>query len=221
MILRYFFSGDLSQMALGALIVMALVISLSFHEFGHAFTAKLFGDDTAQRMGRLTLNPIAHIDPMGLAMVVFAGIGWAKPVPTDPRNFTSRWADLWISAAGPGMNLLLAFLAINFYSLAYRMGWDFFITGGAGEFFYIFMTINLMLMLFNLIPLGPLDGHYILPYFLTRDAARVYLRFNAQYGHFALMGLLLLSFTGVDVFGFVFSVGRAIIPYLDIAHYIL
>ena len=221
MIISLFFSGEPSQMALGALIVMALVISLSFHEFGHAVTAKLFGDDTAQRMGRLTLNPIAHIDPMGLAMVVFVGFGWAKPVPTDPRNFTSRWADLWVSAAGPGMNLLLAFLAINFYSLAYWMEWGFFTGHAAEQFFSILISINLTLMLFNMIPLGPLDGHYILPYFLTRDAARVYLRFNAQYGHFALMGLFLLSFAGVDVFGFVFSVGRAIIPYLAIAHYIL
>ena len=131
MIISYFFSGDPSQMALGLLIVLALVISLSFHEFGHAATAKLFGDDTAQRMGRLTLNPIAHIDPMGLAMVVFAGFGWAKPVPTDPRNFNSRWADLWVSAAGPGMNLALAFLAINFYSLAYEMEWGFFTSRAA------------------------------------------------------------------------------------------
>jgi Zn-dependent protease len=69
------------------LIVMALVISLSFHEWGHAFAAKLFGDDTAQRAGRLTLNPLAHIDPLGLLMVVLVGFGYAKPVPTNPRNF--------------------------------------------------------------------------------------------------------------------------------------
>src|SRR3990170_2499028 len=90
------------QVALFFLIVIALVISLSFHEFGHAATAKLFGDDTAQRMGRLTLNPLAHVDALGLLMVVFVGFGWAKPVPTNPRNFNSRWADLFVSAAGPG-----------------------------------------------------------------------------------------------------------------------
>ena len=201
-------------MALGLLIVLALVISLSFHEFGHAFTAKLFGDDTAQRMGRMTLNPIAHIDPVGLAMVVFAGFGWAKPVPTDPRNFKSRWADLWVSAAGPGMNLVLAFLAINFLSLAYEMEWSIF-TGRSGrDFFLILASINLTLMLFNLIPLGPLDGHYILPYFLSRNAARTYLRFNDQYGHYALMGLLLLSFAGFPVFRYVSSIGFSIMRFI-------
>ena len=210
MIIGLFLSGVPSQMALGLLIVIAIVISLSFHEFGHAFTAKLFGDDTAQRMGRMTLNPIAHIDPMGLAMVVFAGFGWAKPVPTDPRNFKSRWADLWVSAAGPGMNLVLAFLAINFLGLAFKMDWSLF-TGQAGkEFFLILTSINLTLMLFNLIPLGPLDGHYILPYFLSKNAARAYLRFNAQYGHIALMGLFLLGFVGIPVFRYVHSIGNAI-----------
>jgi len=110
------------QAALFFLILIGLVISLSFHEFGHALTANLYGDDTAQRMGRLTLNPLAHLDPMGLLMVVFIGFGYAKPVPTNPRNFRSTWADLFVSAAGPGMNLLLAFLAINLWALAARMG---------------------------------------------------------------------------------------------------
>ena len=90
------------QIALFLLIVSALVISLSFHEWGHAFAAKMFGDDTAQRAGRLTLNPLAHIDPMGLLMVVIVGFGWAKPVPTNPRNFTSRWADLVAHTAYTG-----------------------------------------------------------------------------------------------------------------------
>jgi Zn-dependent protease len=92
------------QWPLFLLITIALVISLTFHEFGHAASAKLFGDDTAQKQGRLTLNPIAHIDPMGLLMVVLIGIGYAKPVPTNPRNYTSRWASLVVAAAGPGMN---------------------------------------------------------------------------------------------------------------------
>ena len=77
------------QYVLFLLILVALVISLSFHEFGHAYVAKRFGDDTAERAGRLTINPLAHIDPMGLLMVVFVGFGYAKPVPTNPRNFTS------------------------------------------------------------------------------------------------------------------------------------
>ena len=204
------------QAALFFLIVIALVISLSFHEFGHAFTAKLFGDDTAQRMGRLTLNPLAHIDPMGLLMVVFVGFGWAKPVPTNPNNFTSRWADFFVSLAGPGMNLLLAFVAINAYSIGVQMGLDFLLTPGPRTFFFYLAVINLVLMLFNLIPLGALDGHYILPYFLSRRAAAVYRDFNDRYGNFALMALVLLSFAGVPIFRIIFSVGRTMLPYLHV-----
>lgn len=204
------------QAALFFILVIALVISLSFHEFGHAFTAKLFGDDTAQRMGRLTLNPLAHIDPMGLLMVVFVGFGWAKPVPTNPNNFTSRWADFFVSLAGPGMNLLLAFVAINAYSIGVQMGLDFLLTQGPSTFFFYLAVINLILMLFNLIPLGALDGHYILPYFLSRRAAAVYRDFNDRYGNFALMALVLLSFAGVPIFRIIFSVGRTMLPYLQV-----
>jgi Zn-dependent protease len=204
------------QAALFFLIVIALVLSLSFHEFGHAAAAKLFGDDTAQRMGRLTVNPLAHIDPIGLLMVVMVGFGWAKPVPTNPRNFTSRWADLWVSAAGPGMNLLVAFVAVNFYSVGIQAGWGVLDSPGAGIFFNYLATINLILMLFNLIPLGALDGHYILPYFLNARAAAVYRDFNAQYGNMALMGLVLLSFVGVPVFRVIFGIGRTLLPYLRI-----
>ncbi len=202
------------QYALFFLIIIALVISLSFHEFGHAFTAKLYGDDTAQRAGRLTLNPLAHIDPMGLLMVVFVGFGYAKPVPTDPRNFRSRWADLMVSSAGPGMNLVVAFFAINLYALGLQWGWESF-QGQGPRFFFVYLAqINLLLMMFNLIPLGALDGHYILPYFLTRKWAYVYRVYNAQYGNFALMGLILLSVMGLPVFRFVWSVGSAMLPWI-------
>ncbi len=207
MIIGMLLSGNLSTMALGMLIIIALMISLSFHEFGHAAVAKLYGDNTAELEGRLTLNPMAHIDPMGALMVIFIGFGWAKPVPTDPRNFTSRYADLWVSAAGPLMNLLLGFLVVNFFGLALVMEWNFFLTEPMRDFLGKVAIINMSLMIFNLLPIGPLDGHYILPYFLPRDTARAYLEFNAQYGHLFLLGLLLLSFARVDVFGFVFRTG--------------
>ena len=200
------------EYALFMLIVLALTISLSFHEFGHAAVAKLFGDDTAQRAGRLTLNPLAHIDAMGLLMVVLVGFGYAKPVPTDPRNFRSRWAELWVSAAGPLMNLLVAIAALNFFALALKVDWGFF-TGQGPHLFFLYLTrINLILMVFNLIPLGALDGHYILPYFLSRSAAAQYNAFNAQYGNLALMGLVLLSVVGVPVFGFVWALSGALLP---------
>ena len=204
------------QIALFTLIVIALVISLSFHEFGHAAVARLFGDDTAQRMGRLTLNPVAHIDPMGLLMVILVGFGWARPVQTDPRNFTSRSASLWVAAAGPGMNLLLAFAVVNFYSLGSQAGWGFLEGAGPEIFFYYLATINLVLMLFNLIPLGALDGHYILPHFLGPRAAMAYNDFNDRYGNMALMGLVLLSLAGVPVFRFILGIGGALLPWLRI-----
>jgi Zn-dependent protease len=198
------------QYALFFLIVIALVISLSVHEFGHAAVAYLFGDDTAQRAGRLTLNPLAHIDPMGLLMVVTVGFGFAKPVPTDPRNFRSRWAGLAVSAAGPGMNLLLAVLAINAYFYALGLGY---LTGPGERTFFIYLTmINLVLMVFNLIPLGSLDGHHILPYFLSRRLAWTYTQLNAQYGNMVLLGLMLLSFVGFPVFAYVMWVGQALMP---------
>jgi len=202
------------QIALFFLIIIALVLSLSFHEFGHAAMARLFGDDTAQRMGRLTLNPLAHLDPMGLMMVVFIGFGWAKPVPTNPRNFRSRWADFWVSAAGPLMNLLLAFIVINGYVLGRVMGVEAMSQPGPSLFFLYLARINLLLMLFNLIPLGALDGHYILPYFLTPRAAAAYRDFNDRYGNMALMSLLLLSFVGIPVFHYLSQLSGALIPWL-------
>jgi len=202
------------QIPLFFLIIIALVLSLSFHEFGHAAMARLFGDDTAQRMGRLTLNPLAHLDPMGLMMVVFLGFGWAKPVPTNPNNFTSRWADFWVSAAGPLMNLVLAFVVINGWVWGIAMGFENLRAPGPYMFFLYLARINLLLMLFNLIPLGALDGHYILPYFLTPRAAASYREFNARYGNMALMSLLLLSFVGIPVFHYLSQLSGALLPWL-------
>ncbi len=111
------------QWLLFCVILVALLLSLSFHEFGHAWVAKRCGDDTAQRAGRLTLNPISHIDPMGLMMVVFVGFGYAKPVPTDPRYFRSRYAEMLVAAAGPAMNLLLAVITVNVFVQGLQFGW--------------------------------------------------------------------------------------------------
>ena len=200
------------EWVLFAVIIAALVISLSFHEFGHAWVAKQFGDDTAERAGRLTINPRAHIDPMGLLMVVMVGFGYAKPVPTDPRRFTSRYADLLVAAAGPGMNLLLAIVTINFYVLGLKIGWIFFQQPGPYYFFSYLTLINLLLMVFNLLPIGPLDGHYILPYFLPRRLASLYRYYNHRYGNWLLLLLVLLTVFGVPVFQSILGISRAILP---------
>jgi Zn-dependent protease len=204
------------QLPLCVLIVTALIISLTFHEFGHAYMAKRYGDDTAERMGRLTLNPVAHIDPMGLLMVLIVGFGYAKPVPTDPRNYTSRYADLLVSAAGPFMNLLVAFVTVNLYLIGLKLGWEAFNSPAARVFFLYLAQINLLLMIFNLIPLGALDGHYILPYFLPRPLAQRYRYYNARYGNYLLLALIFLGIMGVPIFRVVFSWSQALLPYIAI-----
>ena len=200
------------QYALFALLLLALVLSLSCHEFGHAWVAKLFGDDTAERAGRLTLNPLAHIDAVGLAMVVLVGFGYAKPVPTDPRNFRSKRADLWVAAAGPGMNLVLAAAAWNGFLLMRLNGLDFAYGEGAETFFVLLVQVNLLLMLFNLIPLGPLDGNYILPHLLPARLAEAYRFYNARYGVWALLALIVVSLLGVPVFSMLMSFAAGLLP---------
>ena len=204
------------QILLFALLLTALVLSLSCHEFGHAYVAKLSGDDTALRAGRLTLNPVAHVDPMGLLMVVLVGFGYAKPVPTDPRNFRSRRADLWVAAAGPAMNLILAALAWNFFPSMRVAGVEFFFGANVVTFFSLLVQVNLLLMIFNLIPLGPLDGHYILPHFLPERLARLYRHYNARYGVFALLALIVAGLLGVPVFSGLMSFASGLLPYITL-----
>ena len=202
------------QIVLFALLLTALILSLSCHEFGHAYVAKLSGDNTAERAGRLTLNPVAHIDPMGLLMVVLVGFGYAKPVPTDPRNFRSRSADLWVAAAGPGMNLILAAVAWNFFLSMRMTGVEFFYGANVVTFFSLLVQVNLLLMIFNMIPLGPLDGHYILPYFLPERLRRLYIHYNARYGVFALLALIVAGLLGVPVFSALMTFAQSLLPYI-------
>ena len=203
------------------IVLGAILLSLSFHEFGHAWVAKRFGDDTAQRAGRLTLNPISHIDPMGLMMVVFVGFGWAKPVPTDPRNFTSRYADMLVAAAGPAMNLLLAVIVVNVlvqvWPVVLYEDWILIPDEPLPKAMLYVVHINLLLMVFNLLPIGALDGHYILPYFLPRQLSQRYRYYNHRYGNFALLGLIALSFLGVPVVQAVWQVSNVLLPLIVFA----
>jgi Zn-dependent protease len=204
------------EVLLFVLLVAALIASLSVHEFGHALVAKLNGDPTAQLAGRLTLNPIRHIDPMGLAMVMLVGFGYAKPVPTDPRRFRSPRADLWVAAAGPAGNLLLAAVTWNFFLLLRAAGVDLFFLPGVVTFFAVLARVNLLLMLFNLIPLGPLDGHYILPHLLPARIAHRYRYYNARFGSYALLGLIVISFLGVPVFSRLMGLAARLLPLITL-----
>ncbi len=198
-----------------AALIFALVISLTFHEFGHALVARQFGDDTAERAGRLTLNPIAHIDVVGFLMVIFVGFGYAKPVPTNPANFNSPSADLWVSAAGPLMNLLLAIVTWNLYLLLSGSGIAFFESKTTLTFFLLLAKVNLLLMVFNLLPVAPLDGHYILPYLLPRSMRADFSRFNRQFGPMLLLSLVVLSLLGFPVFHWVSQVGDLMLPLIS------
>lgn len=204
------------QYVVFVLLIITIVISLSVHEYAHAASAKHFGDRTAEQQGRLTLNPMVHMDPMGLLMIVLVGFGWAKPVPTNPRNFNSKWATPLIAAAGPFSNLVLAFVAINLQAILMRMGVDIAMGPAAQTFFNLFVFINIALMLFNLIPLGPLDGHYIFPYLLSRRYAQIYTDLNARYGTMAFLGLIVLSFAGVSIFSPLWNAARWIVSHLQI-----
>ena len=130
-------------------------------------------------------------------MVVLVGFGYAKPVPTDPRNFKYKTSDLWVAAAGPLMNLLLAAATWNLYLWLRAAGWD---NPGGEIFFALLAQINLLLMIFNLIPLGPLDGHYILPHFLPTSLAHRYRHFNARFGTGIFLVLILLGVLGLPIF---------------------
>ncbi len=109
------------------------------------------------------------------------------------------------------MNLLLAFITINLYGLGLNMGWELFQGSAANTFFIFLASINLLLMLFNLIPIGPLDGHYILPYFLPDRMARAYLYYNQLYGHWILLSVIVLAIMGVPIFQYVWALGQILL----------
>ena len=174
------------------------MFALSFHEFAHAWMASKCGDDTAARMGRLTLNPIAHLDFMGSMMILFVGFGWAKPVPVDSRNLTDPRKDMMkVAAAGPISNLLLAMLA----GMVWRL------LGGTGLFsnsnfpvlIFYFTQINIALAVFNLIPVSPLDGSQIFSGYLMKTNPQLAWKIQS-YGPQVLFGLILFGYvTGFSI----------------------
>ena len=177
------------------LIILAfcLIFALTFHEFGHAYTAHLCGDDTAKAAGRMTLNPLVHLDLFGSLMVLIVGFGYARPVPVNPNNYRVRNADFYIASAGPLMNLLLGIIGAFLYGILAQNS----ITTLAGVpllfLLKLFIIINFNLFLFNLIPLGPLDGNSVFPHFLPPNLRIRYQHWNFRYGSYALIGLVLLS----------------------------
>ncbi len=163
--------------------VPILLVTLTIHEFCHGYSAYLLGDDTAKRAGRLTLNPIPHIDPIGLIMLFVVHIGWAKPVPINPYNFKNYKRDTAITAAaGPVANFIMAILLSVVFNLIRKMFPGVMYSQSMLVMIFISMLyyaifINLALGLFNLIPIPPMDGSKILGGFLSDEA---YYKYTAQ-----------------------------------------
>ena len=169
----------------------ALLIALSMHEYAHAAVSDALGDPTPEREGRLTINPLAHLDMMGTLLLVICGFGWAKPVMIDPRYYRNYRTDvLKVSFAGPGMNLFLAFLSLLLITILGRVG----MLGQGGYLFLQWiMMYNVWFAFFNLIPVPPLDGSKIVSMFLPGEWSWKFENFNARYGFIIL---LLIVFSG-------------------------
>lgn len=171
--------------------VPALLIAVTVHELAHALVADRLGDPTARSLGRLTLNPLPHIDPFGALAFVLAGFGWAKPVPVNTQSFRNPLLDMTkVAVAGPIANFLAAFAALVLILVLKPAG---ILPEAALRALSYVYTFNLVLGIFNLIPLPPLDGGHFLPYLLPRGAAGA-LRGLERYG---MLILLVLVFTGV------------------------
>lgn len=189
--------------AFGAHVVnmmIALIISLTFHEAAHALMARLQGDRTAELDGRLTLNPAAHIDPVGTLFFPLIGamlggfiFGWAKPVPVDSRNFKSqKWGNIVVAGIGPLSNLMLSFLSLV---ALYWIGptQDGTVWMAFSRLASAMITVNAILAIFNMIPVYPLDGGTVLYELLPYEGKRKYEEYVMPYGSFALLGLMLLG----------------------------
>lgn len=182
------------------------LIALTGHEFAHGWVSKKLGDPTPEREGRLTLNPLAHLDPIGTILMVLTGFGWAKPVGVNPSYYKNTKKGMALTAiAGPLANFIMAFAALLIYGIitviCVKLNVGVNLLKGIGTFASMFAVRNLCFMVFNLIPIPPLDGSKVLGMFLPDRAYYTMLR----YERYSLLLIMLLSITGV--FGGVIGTG--------------
>lgn len=180
--------------------VPMILLAITVHEYMHARVALMCGDPTAKNMGRITLNPIAHLDPIGAICLMFLPVGWGKPVPVNPSNFRNpNRDDVWVSIAGPATNLALAIVI----GVAFRLiPWQYCLRD-LGPFsvrcslslfrmLYVGLMINIGLAVFNMLPLSPLDGSHVVRGLLPRRASMAFEQFS-RYAPGILIGLILLE----------------------------
>lgn len=206
MLLQLFFTVPM----LAFVWLTALTIALTVHEFAHAIVGKWRGDDTAEKFGRLSLNPLSHIDPLGFLMMVTIGFGWAKPVPFDPQNLRSPLKDgLLIALAGPISNLIMAAIAAGLFRI--------FLETGAvamdtmlGAFLLLSVLVNLLLFVFNLIPVHPLDGSKLVDVITYRTGYEWFARWLQINGPRIMLALVLIALmTPYDPFFFIQAIAAA------------
>ena len=200
-----------NDVQLGVILIITLVFSLSFHEFAHAYAAYKLGDNTAAYQGRLTLNPLAHLDPIGSLMLLFIGFGYAKPVPVNPVNLKNPRVDMMkVAFAGPLSNLFLCLLSCLVIRL---MGSDIFVMyadyslqlSSIGLVLYIFAIINMTLAIFNLIPIHPLDGGQIFGGYLDKINPSFSYKLRTD-GPKVLFAIIIIGYvTGFSIIGLIIS----------------
>lgn len=180
-------------------VVIVLALAFTVHEFAHAYVAYKFGDPTAKNQGRLTLSPLAHLDPIGTLLIFIAGFGWAKPVPVNRFYFKNpRLAGVLVSVAGPLSNLVIAFIGLAVWYILLSTGALSSLSSGMAEglhqFFNILIFLNITLFIFNLFPFPPLDGYRII-----EDLAPSGIRAKmTQFESYGMVVFLILVLTPLD-----------------------
>lgn len=178
-------------------IAVSLLTAVTIHEYAHARTALYFGDGTAKMYGRLTLNPLKHIDPIGAIMLIIFRFGWAKPVPINPRNFTNyKQGTLWVSLAGPLSNIALAITIAILARLLLLFPLPFVALAILDRLFNLLIIYNVFFAIFNMIPVPPLDGSKVLGMLLPHKYSYYYSQYMGQIEQYGFWILILLVATG-------------------------